>query len=153
MSSEEEDDDNSDINILSQDSMDNDDEDFDIEDVGSDQEDFDSGQFLRLIKSETCKALKERQFLIKELKAKERRGSIFIDKVNRVVGAVEREPGKYDYLIEWKYCRQDKLTPSTSLVKGGHFAFASPLQYRRFVEENYMQNQNIDTSRPKIFGK
>ena len=40
---------------------------------------------------------------MKELRAKERRGSIFIDKVKRIVAAVERAPGKYDYLIEWEF--------------------------------------------------
>jgi hypothetical protein len=32
--------------------------------------------------------MKERKFLMQDLKAKERRGSIFIDKVNKVVAAV-----------------------------------------------------------------
>ena len=44
--------------------------------------------FLDYIKHETEKAMKERTYLIKELKAKERRGSIFIDKVKKVVAAV-----------------------------------------------------------------
>ena len=71
---------------------------------------------------------------MKDLKAKERRGSIFIDKINKVVAAVRKEAGKYDYLIEWKYNKEDKLVPTTSLVKGSHFAFSNPLKYRRFVE-------------------
>ena len=71
---------------------------------------------------------------MKELKAKERRGSIFLDKISRVVAAVQRVQGKYDFLIEWKYSKEDRLTPSTSLVKGAHFVFANPLRYRRFVE-------------------
>jgi hypothetical protein len=32
--------------------------------------------------------MKERNFLMKELKVKERRGSIFIDKVKKVVAAI-----------------------------------------------------------------
>ena len=57
------------------------------------------------MKKETNRANKERNYLTKELKTKERRGSIFIDKIKRVVAAVQREPGKYDYLIEWQYCK------------------------------------------------
>lgn len=107
--------------------------------VGSDEEDLESGLFLDYIKKVTDKATKERKFLIKELKAKERRGCIFFDRINRVVAAVQREKGKYDYLIEWKYCKEDKLTPTTTLVKGSHFAFANPLKFRRFVEESYIE--------------
>jgi len=44
---------------------------------------------------------------MKELRSKERRGSIFYDKINRVVGAIQRSEGKYDYLIEWKRCKKD----------------------------------------------
>ena len=101
-----------------------------------------SGKFLEYIKRETEKADKERRFLIKELKAKERRGSIFFDKINRVVAAVENAKGTYDYLIEWKYCKKDKLTPSTSLVKGAQFVFAKPLTYRRYVEQNHVHSLN-----------
>jgi hypothetical protein len=56
--------------------------------VSSDEENLESGAFLELIQQETEKALKERRFLIEELKTKERRGSIFIDKVKRVIAAV-----------------------------------------------------------------
>jgi len=62
--------------------------------------------------------------------------------VKRVVAAIERTQGKYDYLIEWKYNKEDKLTPTTSMVKGGHFVFAKPLQYRRFVERTYIDVRN-----------
>ena len=56
--------------------------------------------FLDYIKLETEKALKERNYLIKEIKARERRGSIFIDKVKKIVAAVQREgTDKFDYLI------------------------------------------------------
>jgi hypothetical protein len=47
--------------------------------------------------------MRERDFLINTLKAKERRGSIFIDKVKKVIATVQREAGKFDYLIEWNY--------------------------------------------------
>ena len=43
--------------------------------------------FLDYIKLETEKALKERNYLIKEIKARERRGTNFIDKVKKVVAA------------------------------------------------------------------
>ncbi len=98
-----------------------------FEDISSDEEEYENGRFLAYIKHETEKALKERNFLIKELKAKERRGSIFIDKVKNVVTAIQREDGKYDYLINWKYNDKDKITPSTSLVRGSHFVFSNPL--------------------------
>lgn len=64
------------------------DKDFDPNDVGSDDEDMTSGLFLQSIKIEQNKAMKERRFLMFDLKAKERRGSLFIDKVNKVVAAV-----------------------------------------------------------------
>jgi len=64
------------------------------------------------MKQENEKAEKERNFLMKELKVKERRGFIFIDKIKKVVAAVQRAPGKYDYLIEWEYNKKDKTTPS-----------------------------------------
>lgn len=56
--------------------------------IGSDEEDMNSGMFIRAIKVENKKANKERRFLMKEIKAKERRGSIFIDEVNKIVAAV-----------------------------------------------------------------
>jgi hypothetical protein len=65
-----------------------DDEEQSIGEIGSDEEDYESGVFLKYIKRETEQAVKERRFLMRELKAKERRGSIFIDKLNKVVAAV-----------------------------------------------------------------
>ena len=76
---------------------------------------------------------------MKELNAKERRGSIFNDTVNKVVAAVQRETGKFDYLIEWKYNKEDKLVPTSSIVKGSHFVFSNPLMYRRYVEQNFVE--------------
>ena len=99
----------------------------------------DSGKFLAYVKSDTLKAQKERKYLLTELKTKERRGCIFFDKVSRVVAAVQRSEGKYDYLIEWKFNAQDNLVPTTSIVKGSHFVFATPLLYRRFVEKQYIE--------------
>ena len=75
---------------------------------------------------------------MKKLKAKERVGSIFFDKVHRVIAAVQRDHGKYDYLIEWEFNSRDKLKPSTSMVKGSHFVFAKPLLFRRCVEQQYV---------------
>jgi hypothetical protein len=71
--------------------------------------------------------MKERHYMIKELKTKERRGSIFIDKVKSVVAAIQRAPGKFDYLVDWEFCKADNITPSTSLVRGSHFVFSNPL--------------------------
>jgi hypothetical protein len=82
---------------------------------------------------------------MKELKAKERRGSIFMDTVKRVVAAVQRCPGKFDYLIEWEYNSHDKITPSTTLVRGSHFAFSNPLAFRRYVEKHFVEAK-IDPS-------
>lgn len=107
--------------------------------MSSEEEQLESGEFLEMIKQETDKAIKERHYLMKELKAKERRGSIFIDKVKRVVAAVERQPDKYDYLIEWEYHGKDKITPTTTLVRGSHFVFSNPLLYRRYVEKNFVR--------------
>ena len=92
-----------------------------------------------MIKCEQVKANKERRFLMRELKAKERRGSIFIDSISRVVAALQAEEGKYDFLIEWKYNKEDKLTPTSSIVKGSHFVFTKPLAYRRYVESAYIE--------------
>ena len=51
----------------------------DYENVSSDEEDFESGAFIEHIKFETEKANRERNFYLRDLKSKERRGSIFID--------------------------------------------------------------------------
>ena len=122
-------------------------------DVSSDEENLESGAFLELIKQETERAVKERHFLMKELRAKERRGSIFVDTVKRVVAAVQRTPGKFDYLIEWDYNLQDRITPSTTLVRGSHFVFSNPLAYRRYVEKHFVevkiveQKKNVNTKK------
>ncbi len=112
--------------------------------MNSDQEDYESGLFLEYINSETEKAMKERNFLMKELKVKERRGSIFLDKVKKVVAAVQRAPGKYDYLIEWEHHKSDKIVPSATLVRGSHFAFSNPLMYRRYVEKHFVEAKSSE---------
>lgn len=80
MSSEDEDS-MSIIEDYSQESGENDDLNDSMGEVGSDEEDLESGRFLENIKKETEKAIKEKRYLIKELRAKERRGSIFFDKI------------------------------------------------------------------------
>jgi hypothetical protein len=105
--------------------------------------------FLDYIKLETEKALKERNYLIKEIKARERRGSIFIDKVKKVVAAVQREgTDKFDYLIDWEFNKGDKITPSSSIVRGSHFVFSHPLHFRKYVESNFIaKGSDKDSSR------
>lgn len=61
---------------------------YNYDNVSSDEEDYESGAFLEFMKQENDKAERERNFLIKELKVKERRGFIFIDKIKKVVAAV-----------------------------------------------------------------
>jgi hypothetical protein len=95
--------------------------------------------------------MKERRYLMKEIKSKERRGCIFFDKVNRVIAAIQRSHGKYDYLIEWKYNEEDKLTPTSSIVKGSHFVFANPLLYRRHVESQYLETKKVRIDEPVIY--
>lgn len=109
------------------------------EPCGSDPEDMESGAFFDYIQKQTKIAERERKYVLKKLKAKSRVGSIFFDKVQRVVAAVQRDTGKYDYLIEWDYNSRDKLKPTTSLVKGAHFVFAKPLLFRRCVEAQYVE--------------
>jgi len=123
----------------SQESNESIDPDINPNEIGSDDEDMMSGMFFESIKVEQSRAMRERKFLIEELSAKERRGSIFIDKVSKVLGIVQRSPGVYDYLIEWKYNKEDKLVPTSSLVKGSHFVFSNPLLYRRYVEKNFVE--------------
>ena len=72
------------------------------------------------------------------LKSKSRVGSIFIDKVKRVVAAIQRESSVFDYLIEWEFSKKDKLKPETSVVKGSRFVFVKPLYFRRYVEQNHI---------------
>mmetsp|Transcript_41477 Transcript_41477/g.39906 ORF Transcript_41477/g.39906 Transcript_41477/m.39906 type:complete len:148 (+) Transcript_41477:908-1351(+) len=144
MSSEDEGDSNGEDSIKmggdSQESVESLDNDINPNEIGSDDEDMMSGMFLQSIKIEQCKAMKERRFLMNELKYKERRGSIFIDQVNKVLTVVKKEHGKFDYLIEWKYNKEDKLVPTSSLVKGSHFVFSNPLMYRRYVEETFVSS-------------
>lgn len=70
------------------------------------------------------------------------------------MAAVQNNKGSYDYLIEWKYSKEDRMTPSTSLVKGAQFVFANPLKYRRFVEENYLDKLNDNKNKePALYTK
>ena len=55
---------------------------------GSDPEDMESGDFFDYIQKETDRAEDERRFVIHKLKAKTRVGSIFFDKVKRVIAAI-----------------------------------------------------------------
>jgi len=86
------------------------------------------------------------------LKSKSRIGSIFFDKVKRVVAAIQRERGVYDYLIEWEFSAEDQIKPTTSIVQGSHFVFAKPLLFRRYIEENYLETKNdeIKSSKPIV---
>ena len=56
--------------------------------IGSDPEDMETGKFLTRIKRERSQAQKERKYLVNTLKVKSRVGSIFFDKVHRVVAAI-----------------------------------------------------------------
>ena len=96
----------------------------------SDPEEMENGNFFDLIQKATERAEDERHFVMNKLKSKQRVGSIFFDKVKTVLAAIQREKGKYDYLIEWEYHERDKLKPNTSMVRGSHFVFAKPLLYR-----------------------
>ena len=124
-----------------------------LDDVSSDEENLESGAFLELIQQETEKATKEREFLMKELRTRERRGSIFIDKVKRVVAAVQRAPNKFDYLIEWEYNPRDRLIPSTTLVRGSHFAFSNPLLFRRYIEKHFVEAKIEDNKKNSLIIK
>ncbi|CDW89149.1 UNKNOWN [Stylonychia lemnae] len=130
---------NSQNNNQSQEEQDNDsDNEYNFEGISSDEEEQESGNFLKYMEYENEKAMKERHYLMKELKCKERRGSIFIDKVKKVVTVMKRASGKYDFIIEWEYCKNDNIKPSTSLVRGSHFVFSNPLLYRRFMEKTFV---------------
>ncbi len=61
---------------------------------------------------------------MKELKSKECRGKIFIDKVKNLVSAVLRAPGKHDYLMDGSITKAKRLCPAT-LVRGSYFTFFS----------------------------
>ena len=120
---------------------------------GSDDEDMEKGLFFEYIERERKRQEKERKYIVYKLKSKQRVGSIFIDKVRRVIAAIQREEGKYDYLIDWEYHPKDKLKPTTSIVKGSHFVFAKPLLFRRYIEESYLTPKsmnNCSTSQPVI---
>ena len=88
----------------------------------------------------------ERRYLLEKLKSKSRVGSIFIDKIKRVVAAIQRESSVFDYLIEWEFSRKDKLKPTTSIVKGAHFVFVKPLFFRRYVEQNHILQSTEGTA-------
>ena len=109
-----------------------------------------SGAFFDYIQKETDRAEDERRYVIHKLKSKTRVGSIFFDKVKRVVAAIQREPGKYDYLIEWEHHAKDKLKPTTSLVKGSHFVFAKPLLYRRYIEQSYLDTRAQEQQQTRV---
>jgi len=120
---------------------------------GSDDEDMEKGLFFDYIERERKRQDAERRYIVHKLKSKQRVGSIFIDKVKRVVAAIQREEGKYDYLIEWEFHAKDKLKPTTSIVKGSHFVFAKPLLFRRYIEESYLSSKassDVATSHPII---
>jgi len=104
------------------------------EDCGSSDEDFESGAIFKKLEKERQRASHERKYLVETLKSKSRVGSIFFDTVKRVVAAVQRTEGVYDFLIEWDFCVKDKLKPTTSIVSGSHFVICKPLLYRRHLE-------------------
>lgn len=126
---------------------------FSEEICGSDNEDMEKGLFFDYIERERKRQEAERKYIVYKLRSKQRVGSIFIDKVKRVIAAIQREQGKYDYLIEWEYHPRDKLKPTTSIVKGSHFVFAKPLLFRRYIEESYLSSKSMgeqSTSQPVI---
>ena len=117
---------------------------------GSDPEDMESGAFFDYIAKVQKIAERERNFVMKKLKSKTRVGSIFFDKVCRVIAAVQRDQGKFDYLIEWEYNNKDKLKPTSSIVKGSHFVFAKPLLFRRCIESVYVEKCLGNNNNPVI---
>jgi hypothetical protein len=84
-------------------------------------------------------AERERKDVMTKLKAKNRVGSIFFDKVHRMIAAIQRDQRTYDYLVEWEFNERDKLKPTTSIVKGSHFVFFKPLLFRRCVESQFVE--------------
>ena len=111
------------------------------------------GLFFEYIDRERKRQEAERKYIVYKLKSKNRVGSIFIDRVKRVIAAIQREEGKYDYLIEWEFHAKDKLKPTTSIVKGSHFVFAKPLLFRRYIEQSYLSQRSSSdfaTSQPVI---
>ena len=119
---------------------------------GSSDEDIVTGTFFNKIEKERNRARHERRYLMTVLKSKSRVGSIFFDKVKRVVAAIQREKGIYDYLIEWEFSDEDKMKPTTSIVQGSHFVFAKPLLFRRYIEENYIEVKHgeVKSSQPVV---
>ena len=115
------------------------------EECGSSDDDMESGVFFRQIERDRNRANHERRYLMEKLKAKSRVGSIFIDKIKRVVAAIQRESSVFDYLVEWEFSRKDKLKPTTSIVKGSHFVFVKPLFFRRYVERNHILHSTQGT--------
>lgn len=113
-------------------------EDLGQDESGSSDDDMQSGCFFRQIEKDQKRAEYERTYMMTKLKARSRVGSIFYDKIKRVVAAIQRDCKAFDYLIEWEFSRKDKLKPTTSIVKGSHFAFVKPLLFRRYVESNHI---------------
>ena len=62
--------------------------DLDNDECGSSDDDMESGSFFRQIERDRTRANHERKYLIERLKSKSRVGSIFIDKIKRVVAAI-----------------------------------------------------------------
>ena len=60
----------------------------DNEECGSSDDDMESGSFFRQIERDKSRANHERKYLIDKLRSKSRVGSIFIDKIKRVVAAI-----------------------------------------------------------------
>lgn len=75
-------DDDSSVPVTSEDEFD--------QSVGSDPEDMESGEFFNYIQREQTRAEKEREYLMHTLKTKSRVGSIFFDKLKRVLAVIER---------------------------------------------------------------
>ena len=74
-----------------EDSLSMDSEEFSEEICGSDDEDMEKGLFFDYIERERKRQEAERKYIVYKLKSKQRVGSIFIDKVKRVIAAVQRE--------------------------------------------------------------
>lgn len=135
------------------DSVSMDSQDFSEDLCGSDNEDMEGGIFFKHIEKVRQRQEAERKYIVYKLKSKQRVGSIFFDKVKRVIAAIQREKGKYDYLIEWEFHPRDKLKPTTSIVKGAHLVFAKPLLYRRYIETYYLDSKSMEqqnTTQPVI---
>ena len=64
---------------------------FSEEICGSDNEDMEKGLFFDYIESQRKRQEAERKYIVYKLKSKSRVGSIFFDKVKRVIAAIQRE--------------------------------------------------------------